>query len=222
MRNFKRIVAIVAVAIVIAVICLNFGIKPTAKKELMTVVIDAGHGGIDGGVTGVNTGVKESDLNLIIAKDLEANFKAGGFNVVMTRTSNGGLYGVMSEGFKMRDMKKRKEIINSAHADVMISVHLNFFSSPNRRGAQVFYKIGDEKSLALAKSIQSELNITEREYSPLGGDFYVLNESNCTSVLCECGFLSNPQDEALLITEEYRAKISELIYLGTVKEIFPN
>lgn len=188
-----------------------------AEREVMTVVIDAGHGGIDGGVTGSQTGVKESDLNLLISKELAECFKSGGFKVVMTRTSAAGLYGVATRGFKMRDMEKRKSVINGANADLMISVHLNKFSSPSRRGAQAFYKIGDENSKALADSIQAEFNSAgEREYSALEGDYYVLNESLCTSVLCECGFLSNPEDEKLLLTDEHRKKVAYRIYKGAI------
>ena len=76
-----------------------------------TVVIDAGHGGIDAGVHGIKTNVKESDINLLIAKYLRGYFADAGFNAVMTRTTQGGLYGTSTKGFKMRDMKKRKEII---------------------------------------------------------------------------------------------------------------
>ena len=208
------IAAICSVAIPVRAV---YGYK---SKAIATVVIDAGHGGIDGGVTGVNTGVKESDLNLLIAKELAEIFTENGFNAVMTRTSANGLYGVLSKGFKMRDMKRRKEIINGAMADVMISVHLNKFSSSARRGAQVFYKIGDERSEKIAKSIQDELNIGGREYSPLKGDYYVLNEANCAAVICECGFLSNPQDEALLLTEEYRKELAQRIFSGAVKALF--
>ncbi|MBR1676712.1 MAG: N-acetylmuramoyl-L-alanine amidase [Clostridia bacterium] len=181
-----------------------------------TVVIDAGHGGIDGGVSGGTTGVKESELNLYIAKELERNFASGGFNVVMTRTTSSGLYGAMSKGFKKRDMLARKNIINGADADVMISIHLNHYSSPERKGAQAFYKSGDEEGLRLANCIQKQFKEgKEREYSPLVGDYYVLNESECTSVLLECGFLSNPEEERLLMSEDYRKRLAYLIYKGT-------
>ena len=188
----------------------------SSGMETLTVVIDAGHGGIDGGVSGVNTSVKESDLNLEISKKLKSYFLSGGFNVVMTRETSAGLYGGLSKGFKMRDMEKRRDIINGANADLMISVHLNFYSSPERRGAQVFFRQNDQNSEELARYIQKQLNFTEREYSPLMGDYYVLNQANCLAVLCECGFLSNPDDERLLLTEEYRDKIAYRIYKGCI------
>ena len=212
---------IVAIFLLCVFAALSVGCAPEKTSSqpvfLYTVVIDAGHGGIDGGVTGVNTGVKESDLNLSIANVLKEKFIDAGFKVVMTRTSAAGLYGAMSKGFKMRDMEKRKEIINSAKADFMISVHLNKFSDKERSGAQVFYKIGDEESKKLADALQEEFNGAGRKYSSLKGDYYVLNEANCPAVICECGFLSNPEDEVLLLTETYREKIAETIVGGSIK-----
>ena len=214
-------VKLTAIFLFLCLIIFPFGCAPknasNQPKFSYTVVIDAGHGGIDGGVTGVNTGVKESDLNLSIANILKDKFISAGFKVVMTRTTSAGLYGTMSKGFKLRDMKKRKEIINSAKPDLMISVHLNKFSDSSRRGAQVFYKIDNENSKRLADILQEEFNGTGRKYSALKGDYYVLNESNCPAVICECGFLSNPQDEILLLTESYREKVAETIVRGAVK-----
>ena len=204
-------------ALSVALICFSGceeHIQTYSGKESLTVVIDAGHGGVDGGVSGTMTNVKESDLNLEIAKELRECFFSGGFNVVMTRETSAGLYGVLSKGFKKRDMEKRKEIINSANADLMVSVHINFFSASSRRGAQVFYREGDENSRSLALFVQERLNVDQRDYSPLAGDYYVLNETNCLAILCECGFLSNPSDEQLLLTEEFRKKIAYRIYKG--------
>ncbi len=192
----------------------------TTHSARFTVVIDAGHGGIDGGVSGKISGVKESDLNLDIAKKLKDEFEKSGVNVVMTRNSYGGLYGTTAKGFKMRDMKKRIKIINSANADLMISVHLNYYSSSSRRGATAFFAEGKEEGERLANSVQKYFNRSsgqEREFSALKGDYYLLNQSTCPAVICECGFLSNEQDEKLLLTEEYRAEIAKLIFLGAVE-----
>ena len=221
----KKILSLTLVICIVGLSC-AFAVraaKPTAHPiSGYTVVIDAGHGGVDGGVTGIVTGVKESDLNLLIANALKREFENAGINVVMTRTSAAGLYGAMSKGFKMRDMEKRKEIINSSGAEIMISVHLNKFSDSERRGAQAFYKIGDERSKALSESIQAEFNLGGRKYSSLKGDYYVLNESNCTAVLCECGFLSSAADEALLLTESHREKVAKSILTGTLKYLAEN
>ena len=194
-----------------------------SPSDRFTVVIDAGHGGIDGGVSGITTGVKESELNLDIARKLKTKFNKSGAKTVMTRKTEAGLYGIYSKGFKRRDMLKRKQITLNAKADVFVSIHLNYYSSPLRRGAQVFYKIDEEKSKSLADIVQAELNggkEYERDYTALAGDYYVLNEADCAAILCECGFLSNAEDEKLLLTDEYRAEIAEKIFNGIEKYRF--
>ena len=209
-------------SIYVALLCVRTR-AAASPSDRFTVVIDAGHGGIDGGVLGITTGVKESELNLDIARKLKTKFDKSGAKTVMTRKTEAGLYGIYSKGFKRRDMQKRKQITLNAKADVFVSIHLNYYSSPLRRGAQVFYKIDDEKSKSLADIVQAELNggkEYERDYTALAGDYYVLNESDCAAILCECGFLSNAEDEKLLLTDEYRAEIAEKIFNGIEKYRF--
>ena len=216
--------AIIAILSAVYIVCTCVRITATASpKPVFTVVIDAGHGGIDGGVSGKTSGARESELNLDIARKLKEKFDNSGAKTVMTRKTDAGLYGIYSKGFKRRDMLKRKQITINAKADVFVSIHLNYYSSPSRRGSQVFYKIDSEPSKTLADIVQSELNETEeyeRDYTALAGDYYVLNEANCTAILCECGFLSNPEDEKLLLSEEYRDKIAERIFNGIEKYRF--
>ena len=209
-------------SIYVALLCVRTR-AAASPSDRFTVVIDAGHGGIDGGVLGITTGVKESELNLDIARKLKTKFDKSGAKTVMTRKTEAGLYGIYSKGFKRRDMQKRKQITLNAKADVFVSIHLNYYSSPLRRGAQVFYKIDDEKSKSLAEIVQAELNggkECERDYTALAGDYYVLNEADCAAILCECGFLSNAEDEKLLLTDEYRAEIAEKIFNGIEKYRF--
>ena len=209
-------------SIYVALLCVRTR-AAASPSDRFTVVIDAGHGGIDGGVLGITTGVKESELNLDIARKLKTKFDKSGAKTVMTRKTEAGLYGIYSKGFKRRDMQKRKQITLNAKADVFVSIHLNYYSSPLRRGAQVFYKIDDEKSKSLADIVQAELNggkEGERDYTARAGDYYVLNESDCAAILCECGFLSNAEDEKLLLTDEYRAEIAEKIFDGIEKYRF--
>ena len=154
------IISVLLVTAVTFVICLSALTKTSAGADAtgITVVLDAGHGGIDGGVVGVKTGVKESELNLKIVKKLENYLREGGINSVLTRKTEAGLYGVAVKNLKRRDMEKRKEIILKARPALVVSVHLNKFSVSSRRGAQVFYKAGDENSHLLAESIQSVFN----------------------------------------------------------------
>ena len=221
----KRLVAyiagVLAAAAVIACAIVAFkGVQANKEYAKFTVVIDAGHGGIDNGVSGVNTGVAESELNLAVAKLLKEDFLSAGFRVVLTRNTSAGLYGATHSSLKRTDMLNRKKIIDAASPDVVISIHMNNFPLASRRGAQVFYKDNDEQSGKLATLVQKGLNGLrdgEREFSSLSGDFYVLNVSPCPAVLVECGFLSNPQDEELLINEEYREKLSYTIFKGVIE-----
>ncbi|MBR6736818.1 MAG: N-acetylmuramoyl-L-alanine amidase [Clostridia bacterium] len=203
----------------------NYGEVSRFSPKKITVVIDAGHGGIDVGASGVLTSVRESDLNLIISKKLQEKFAVSGIKTVMTRTDDNGLYGTTDPGFKMRDLKKRVEIINGCNASVFISIHLNTYTSPKRRGAQTFYNGNSESAKKLATFIQNGLNVAykmPRMCSALKGDYYLLNESKCPSVIVECGFLSSPEDERLLLTEEYREGVANAIFEGTLKYLTQN
>ena len=184
------------------------------------VVIDAGHGGIDKGAMGSTTGVYESELNLDIAKKLQTLFEEIGFSVVLTRDGDYGLYGDTSKGFKKRDLEKRVEIINRNDPTVFISIHLNKYTSPSRRGAQVFYGSNTYDSDRFARCVQNEFNSMPtcvKKSNALKGDYYLLNKAKCSSIIVECGFLSSPQDEALLTTSEYRQQIAKTVFNGTLK-----
>ena len=185
----------------------------------ITVVLDAGHGGVDGGVSGRYTKVKESDLNLIITKKVKHNLIKAGINVVLTRSSENGLYGTATKNLKRKDMQKRQEIIKKANPNLVLSIHMNYYSLPSRRGAQVFYKAEDEESKTLSLKIQQSLNSMEeasRECSILKGDYYLLNCHEYPSALIECGFLSNEEDEKLLTSNEYQEKIAYAIFKGII------
>ncbi len=213
---FAAIVAVLGV--IIGVTCSSAASAVSSAAEKV-IVIDAGHGGIDAGVLGVVTKEKESDVNLAIAKQLKGYFADAGFTVVMTRKTNAGLYGSANSGFKMRDMKKRKEIIINSKADMVISVHQNFCPIPSRRGGTVFFDKNSESGKRLAADIQAALNDMEEcvsENDALVGDYYMLKCTESPSVIVECGFLSNADDEALLTSPEYQKKIAYAIFKGAV------
>ena len=221
----RRSVLIVSVLLITAltfVLCFsalsNVPIGEASSKNIK-VVLDAGHGGIDGGVNGITTGIKESEINLAVVKKVQSYLVGAGMSVVLTRNSSAGLYGVATTNRKKKDMQKRSEIINKAKPHLVVSIHMNKYSNTTRRGAQVFYKSNDERSKILANSIQNCFNNMEeatRNCSALTGDYYILNCSNYPSVIAECGFLSNPDDEALLITEKYQDSIAYEIFKGIV------
>ena len=208
------IIVIIAFGIIIASFCRVERVKSVSGK--ITVVLDAGHGGIDAGVVASN-GVKESDLNLDICSKIKKRLLDNCINVVMTRKDIGGLYGFATKGFKQRDMKKRKEIIENSGAKLVVSIHINKCPFPYRKGAQVFYKIGEEKSKNFANFLQLELNkmpYTDKDNASLVGDYYILNCTQIPSVLVECGFFSNPQDEKLLLSQNYREGLAGIISQG--------
>ena len=191
----------------------------TTEKINYTIVLDAGHGGIDGGSEGVVSGVKESELNLKVTKKLEKLLNTFGFNVVLTRTNADGLYSQLATNKKQDDMKKRKEIIQNAKANMVVSIHMNSFPNKHERGAQVFYQVGEETSKQLAQTIQNEMikNLVEAREFCNHSDLYILQCTKNPSVVVEGGFLSNPEEEALLITDEYQEKLAYSVFCGILK-----
>ena len=219
--RIKKVIVPILAALILAVPFLAVTVKKISAANSLTVfkrvVIDAGHGGADGGAVGVKTGAIEAELNLAIAKFLKAEFENNGYVVIMTRVDENGLYGDESDGFKLRDLKKRVEIINSAKPEAVISVHINKYSLSSRRGAQVFFKPNSKESEALASSVQNALNLmptAKRTYRELSGDYYILRESNYPAIIAECGFLSNPDDEAMLQDENCQKALAAAIYGG--------
>ncbi len=215
------IISVFIVTIITFVLCF-FSLRKKPLEEtsanIVRVVLDAGHGGIDGGVSGVTSGAKESDINLSVVKKLEKYLVDAGMSVTLTRNSSAGLYGIASASLKMKDMQKRRDIINKASPNLVVSVHMNKYSVSTRRGAQVFYK-DDGKSKHLADCIQrcfNDMETATRQYSALEGDYYILNCTPYPSVIAECGFLSNPEEEQLLITEEYQDTLAYTIFKGIV------
>lgn len=209
------------IVVFLLVMTLPFSVISTNKNAVFKVkiVIDAGHGGIDGGCEGSDKENNEAKLNLLIANELKIVLISKGFSVFLTRETDDGLYGTTEPGFKLRDLKKRVEITREISPDLFISIHLNKYISPSRRGAQVFYKINDKNSKNLACKIQNFLNLmpeSKRMFDALKGDYFLLNELDCPSVIIECGFLSNPEEEKLLLTKSYRQKLAKSIADGVI------
>lgn len=220
-KSFLIALAVIIAAGVCLGLCAGVGAKyaSSVNPNMPTVVIDAGHGGIDNGVQGVKTKTDEADINLSIARLLKGQFTGAGFNCVMTRTSEAGLYEDTSKGFKMRDMKKRKQIIEESGADMVISVHQNFCPLPSKRGGTVFFDKNSQSGTALALKIQEELNALPHNAKPneaIHGDYYMLKCTESPSVIVECGFLSNVQDDELLNDADYQRTIAYAIFKGAV------
>ena len=183
-----------------------------------TVVVDPGHGGLDPGSIGYKTKVKESDINLAISKKLETELKRAGITVVMTRTTEDGLYGLSTNNYKKRDMAKRREIIENTRPNMVISVHMNSYIKHNLRGAQAFYDKNSDISRKLALCIQNQFasNLEASDKGVSVGDYYMLKCTDAPSIIAECGFLSNEQDEKLLLKNDYQNKIVSCIVAGVL------
>lgn len=218
----KKILIITSIFMIIVLslitaLSISFSSSKTIPRYPVYIVIDAGHGGIDKGAEGFSKKVYESDINLDIALKLQIYLEKAEIGVVMTRKDKNGLYGSKEEGFKKRDMLKRREIILSSDAELVVSIHLNKYPTSSRKGAQVFYKQSSEMGMLAAKKIQQQLNTNinlDRAYPILKGDYYILNCSDIPSVIAECGFVSNPEEEQLLTTSEHQDKIAYNLFAG--------
>ena len=189
------------------------------------IVIDAGHGGEDCGAIGVS-GVYEKDLNLEIAFKLGKLFENEGYAVVYTRTTDRLLYSE-SENIKgirkISDLKNRCKIAAEYKDALLISIHMNTFSSAKYSGLQVYYSEDDPSSRALAGSIQNEvrskLQPENNRTVKAGRGIYLLENAENVSALIECGFLSNSEECQKLSEKEYQERLSFAIFCGIIKYI---
>ncbi len=182
---------------------------PVIKRTC--VVIDAGHGGIDGGATSC-TGVLESQINLEIALRLNDLMNYLGYETAMVRTTDTSVYteGNTIAAQKVSDLKQRVKIVNSLENALLVSIHQNTYSDRQYSGAQVFYA-QEEHSRLLAEKLQSAfiqtLNPTSKRKSKPSDGIYLMQNITHPGILIECGFLTNPQEEALLRDSNYQKKI---------------
>lgn len=215
----RRTIIIVLAVVLLFSAFLSFPtIFTQAKTFAYTVVIDAGHGGFDGGMVSPYSDADENHLNLEYALTLKEILVSAGIRVVLTRKNLNGLYSIFSENRKKDDMKKRIEIIENSGANLVVSIHMNSFSLKSSRGAQVFFKEDDPSSSALANNIQNVFyqTLPNARQHPRTGDYYILNESPVPSVIVECGFLTNKEEEALLRDKSYMRKLCTSLAYGIV------
>ncbi len=186
-----------------------------AKKPV--IVVDAGHGGIDPGMVGVND-LKEKDINLSIAKKLRDALEAQGFSAVLTREEDQGLYDESSRNKKAQDMQRRVALIEEKEPLLTISIHQNSYQDASASGPQVFYygdsKEGEELATILQEALNTGLSVPRPRVAKGNKTYYLLKRSSGVLNIVECGFLTNPEEAALLQTEEYQEKIARAITKG--------
>ena len=187
------------------------------------LIIDPGHGGMDGGAVGVN-GTLEKDINLKVAKFLKDIAEKNGKKVIITREEDISLHTTDSAKIrnqKRSDLENRRQILQTNTTGVFVSIHMNQYEQSSVKGAQTFYANNDTSRI-LATKIQSSLinglaDGNKRVAKPAPSTLYIFKGCNSTAVVVECGFLSNPEEEKLLATEEYQKKLAQCIYDGIYK-----
>jgi len=201
---------------------------PQASDNVV-IVLDAGHGGIDGGGTSVN-GILEKDINLSILLKVRDLCRSFGYNVVVTRDTDKSIHddGVKGIGNQKRsDMDNRLKIFNKYDNSINISIHQNLFTQPQYKGAQMFYAPTNPANEKLARIMQNEFVAqlqpdNTREIKEVGKELFLCYFSKNPSLMIECGFLSNPEEAAKLETEEYQAQVAFTIFCGINKYVNEN
>ena len=186
------------------------------------VVIDAGHGGEDPGAVSNFSGAKEKDITLIIAEKAKALLEEAGYKVIMTRSEDVLNYDDENASMtkkRRQDLLKRKKIMDESGADIVVSIHLNAFTDEKYSGAQVFYTKESLSSKKLAMSLQQAFRDTvdpnnEREALKKNEDIIITKNCKVTTVIAECGFLSNQAEEAQLVDDAYQSKLALAIKKG--------
>ena len=220
---FVLVSGYVALAILIGNVCINI-VKPTLAltcKVSPTIVVDAGHGGEDGGAI-ADDGTLEKDINLDIAKKLNDMLISSGFKTIMIRSDDVSIYEKNSRTLrekKASDMQNRLNIINSNPSNILISIHQNKFEEKQYSGAQIFYSKNNPASQELAESIKlsfSELIQPEnkREIKPADKNIYLLHKAKVPAIIVECGFMSNTSELLKLTDEDYQRQVAFSIYCG--------
>ena len=192
------------------------GEKQGEAHKKRTDVVDPGHGGPDGGKTGVN-GKLEKELNLIIAEKVKKLLEEEGIAVIMTREEDGWLAET-----RIGDLKERVRIMNESKADLAVSIHQNSYHEESVFGAQVFYYTTSGEGKAAAEILQNELleiDPENKKREKANNTYYILKKTEVPTVIVECGFLSNHKEAEKLSDEAYQGKIAEAVVKG-IKSFF--
>ena len=233
MRKFGFVISITLFSVVFIAVCLILGFislkiidlqkekDVAAEPEVFTVIIDAGHGGEDGGAIGIDKKTLEKDVNLSVSMYLGKLLESDGINVIYTRTEDVLLYdrNVDYDGRKKSlDLRARLDIAEQNPGAVFVSVHMNSFGDPKYSGMQVYYSDSAEDGRILAETLQKMARFlsptNERMIKKANSSIYLLDRAPGTAVLVECGFLSNYEECSLLSTEDYQKKVAFAIYRG--------
>ena len=224
---------IMIVASVIMVALFAFAIQTNTKNTNVVqtvalpvsnkvIVLDAGHGKPDEGAQS-STGTTEAETNLKIALKVQSLLEQSGATVILTRSDDEAIYDLDSKTLKQKkisDIHNRVKIGNEAQADIFVSIHLNKIPQEQYWGWQCFYKEGNEQSIKLAKSLQENLNESiQKENKRVAmklENVYIMKHVEIPISIVECGFLSNKEEEKLLLEDGYQDKLAWGIYNGII------
>lgn len=225
---YKRfIVTVLGLCLVLSVITatLQLTILSTpasiSAKSMPVIILDAGHGGFDGGAE-ASDGTLEKDINLAVTLKLRDLLAPLGYNIIMVREDDRGTEDNPNTSIRNRkisDLNNRLKLLNKYPNSIYISIHLNKFQQSSSHGAQVFYTTNIESAKLLAEEIQSHIvkmvqPDNHRKSKPASKESFLLSKAKNPAIIIECGFLSNPNDLKNLKDEEYQAKISFAIICG--------
>ncbi|WP_295209577.1 N-acetylmuramoyl-L-alanine amidase [Ruminococcus sp.] len=229
---FRRLQSLLCCAVIgaFAVICwygresgqaVMTAAKVGTSMEKPVVVIDPGHGGMDGGCVSVD-GTAEKGINLAISESLRDSLRLLGYDVICTRESDVSIYDKGTEGLgeqKKSDMKNRLSIFSKYSEGISVSIHQNQFTDSKYSGAQMFYSAKNTEGQRLAGVMQQQfVSLLQpdnmRETKPVGDELYLLNNTDNPAVMIECGFLSNPEEAAKLESAEYQKQVAFTVLTG--------
>nr|WP_317413380.1 N-acetylmuramoyl-L-alanine amidase CwlD [uncultured Solibaculum sp.] len=227
-KSKKTIACIMISLMLVLTAVVWYQISPPAEDassanmaQVKTIVLDPGHGGMDGGATG-GSGSVEKDVNLAVSLNLRDMLRMAGYQVVMTREEDISIHDPSANTVrekKVSDIRNRLKILEKNPDSLFVSIHQNKFPQSQYSGSQVFYSVNHPFSETLAQSVQQQL-VTQlqpdnnRVIKPMAKGAYLLEHAKTPAVVVECGFLSNPEEEAKLTTPEYQSKLAFAIFCG--------
>ena len=224
----KGMLIILAVLLIVSVIFASIRILDNKAKSVykgvvseVTVIIDAGHGGVDGGAV-ASDGTLEKDINLSVALKLERIMNLFGYNTLMVRTTDTLISDKDASTIRQKkstDLHNRAKLLQDYDNAVLISIHQNKYTSSKYSGTQVFYSPNNESSKLLAQSVQDSVvnglqPQNNHEIKQSGSEIFLLYTAQKPAIMVECGFLSNTDELTKLKDEKYQTSIATAIFLG--------
>lgn len=224
-KLYKNLITLMSLLLLVAMVLLSreaaiYTSGKMAEKKNITVVIDSGHGGKDPGKIAAD-GTFEKDLNLAIALKLQKYLEAADIQIIMTRTTDVGLYDENASNKKVQDMKNRINLMNTPDVDLVVSIHQNSYSDSAVKGAQVFYYGASNSGKELAETLQSALirdvDPDNHRKAKANSSYYLLKKTTCPTVIVECGFLSNSTEAQKLKSDSYQEALAWSLHMGILE-----